>query len=49
MLFIHHFRLIREEDAGKYECQISTAPKLSQVFTLNVVGINTRFCKGFYK
>ena len=32
------FRLIREADAGKYECQISTSPKLSQTFTLNVVG-----------
>jgi hypothetical protein len=32
------FRLIRENDAGKYECQISTSPKLSQTFTLNVVG-----------
>ena len=33
------FRLIRESDAGKYECQISTSPKLSQTFTLNVVGM----------
>ena len=32
------FRLIRESDAGKYECQISTSPKLSQTFTLDVVG-----------
>ena len=32
-------RLIRESDAGKYECQISTSPKLSQTFTLNVVGM----------
>ena len=32
------FRLIREADAGNYECQISTSPKLSQTFTLNVVG-----------
>ena len=32
------FRLIRESDAGKYECQISTSPKLSQTFTLNVIG-----------
>ena len=32
------FRLIREADAGSYECQISTSPKLSQIFTLNVVG-----------
>jgi len=31
------FRLIREADAGSYECQISTSPKLSQIFTLNVV------------
>lgn len=31
------FRLIREADAGNYECQISTSPKLSQTFTLNVV------------
>jgi len=31
------FRLIREADAGSYECQISTSPKLSQTFTLNVV------------
>ena len=32
------FRLIQESDAGKYECQISTSPKLSQTFTLSVVG-----------
>ena len=32
------FRLIREADAGNYECQISTSPTLSQTFTLNVVG-----------
>ena len=33
------FRLIREADAGNYECQISTSPKLSQTFMLNVVGM----------
>ena len=26
------------QDAGKFECQISTAPKLNQTFTLKVVG-----------
>lgn len=31
------FRLIREADAGKYECQVSTSPKLSQMFTLKVI------------
>lgn len=36
------FRLIREADAGSYECQISTSPKLSQTFTLNVVGKFTK-------
>jgi len=25
-------------DAGKFECQVSTNPKISQVFSLKVVG-----------
>ena len=37
------FRLIREADAGNYECQISTSPKLSQTFTLKVVGMEFFF------
>ena len=37
------FRLIREADAGNYECQISTSPKLSQTFTLKVVGMDFFF------
>ena len=31
-------RLAKEQDAGGFECQISTSPKLSKIFTLNVVG-----------
>jgi neurotrimin len=27
-----------DSDAGDYECQISTSPKLSKMFKLNVVG-----------
>jgi len=26
------------EDAGKYECQVSTVPKISRTFSLRVVG-----------
>ena len=25
-------------DAGKYECQVSTQPKMSKTYSLNVVG-----------
>ena len=30
-------------DAGKFECQVSTNPKISQTFKLTVVGIKTYF------
>ena len=26
-------------DAGNFECQVSTNPKISQIFTLNIIGI----------
>lgn len=29
---------VQERDAGDYECQVSTEPKMSQVFNLRVVG-----------
>jgi hypothetical protein len=31
-------KYVQARDAGKYECQVSTEPKLSHVITLNVVG-----------
>ena len=31
-------KYVLAQDAGKFECQISTAPKLNQTFTLKVVG-----------
>lgn len=33
-----HLRGVRGTDAGKYECQVSSEPKLSLVYQLNVVG-----------
>ena len=31
-------RYVQRRDAGLYECQVSTEPKLSHIFRLNVVG-----------
>ena len=33
------FRYVQMRDAGLYECQVSTEPKLSHTFHLNVVGM----------
>jgi Immunoglobulin I-set domain len=33
-----HLRAVRGSDAGKYECQVSSEPKLSLVYQLNIVG-----------
>ena len=35
---ILRLRMVKEEDRGNFECQVSTEPKLSKVFTLNVIG-----------
>ena len=32
------FRSVKAEDAGKYECQVSTEPKLSHFVHLTVIG-----------
>lgn len=32
-----HLRAVRGSDAGKYECQVSSEPKLSLVYQLNIV------------
>ena len=31
-------KYVQERDAGVYECQVSTEPKMSQFFNLRVVG-----------
>ena len=31
-------RFVKPGDAGKYECQVSTVPKISKTYTLKVVG-----------
>lgn len=31
-------RALRPADAGRYECQINTDPKLSQIYNLTVTG-----------
>ena len=31
-------RYVSAADAGKYECQVSTQPKMSKTYSLNVVG-----------
>jgi hypothetical protein len=33
-------KYVGREDAGKFECQVSTQPKLSKTYSLNVVGKN---------
>ena len=33
-----YFRSLKAEDAGKYECQVSTEPKLSHFVHLTVIG-----------
>ena len=44
------FRSVQPEDAGKYECQISTLPKMSHFLYLSVIGklfhINKIFLEG---
>ena len=35
---ILRLRMVKEEDRGNFECQVSTEPKLSKTFTLNVIG-----------
>ena len=35
---ILRLRMVKEEDRGNFECQVSTEPKLSKIFTLNVIG-----------
>ena len=35
---LDYCRYVQMRDAGLYECQVSTEPKLSHVFMLNVVG-----------
>ena len=31
-------RFVQADDAGDFECQLSTSPKLSKTFRINVVG-----------
>ena len=33
-----HCRYVQARDAGSYECQVSTVPKIMTVFDLSVVG-----------
>ena len=35
---ILRLRRVKAVDQGTFECQISTEPKLSKIFTLNVIG-----------
>ena len=35
---ILRLRRVKAVDEGTFECQISTEPKLSKIFTLNVIG-----------
>ena len=35
---ILRLRRVKDVDQGTFECQISTEPKLSKIFTLNVIG-----------
>ena len=35
---ILRLRRVKDVDQGNFECQISTEPKLSKIFTLNVIG-----------
>lgn len=46
-------KYVQARDAGQYECQVSTEPKMSHFITLNVVGKETKtiinlFQKGIY-
>ncbi|PNF21839.1 hypothetical protein B7P43_G05967, partial [Cryptotermes secundus] len=41
-------KYVQARDAGKYECQVSTEPKLSHVITLNVVVYTKRCCLLFF-
>ena len=38
MKIVDFFRYVQPRDAGKYECQVSTDPKMMSYFTLSVVG-----------
>jgi hypothetical protein len=38
VLLLSLFRSVKAEDAGKYECQVSTEPKLSHFVHLTVIG-----------
>ncbi len=38
VIFISFFRYVQADDAGKYECQVSTEPKLSHFLHLSVIG-----------
>ena len=37
MIYIFQIRYVRASDAGSYECQVSTVPKISKLFHLKVV------------
>jgi hypothetical protein len=36
-------KYVQARDAGQYECQVSTEPKMSHFITLNVVGKSTLY------
>ena len=36
MIYIFQIRYVRASDAGSYECQVSTVPKISKLFHLKV-------------
>ena len=38
LIWSRNFRYVQARDAGSYECQVSTVPKIMTVFDLSVVG-----------
>ena len=42
-------KYVTARDAGRFECQVSTVPKLNQTFSLKVVGKYNEILKGFSK
>ena len=42
-----HIRNVRPDDAGVYECQVSSEPKTSQLFTLHIISESFAYSKRF--
>ena len=44
-----HIRNVRPDDAGVYECQVSSEPKTSQLFTLHIISESFAYFKRFFQ